>query len=96
MEESIRSIDEWREIVEPALESKVEEFKLMGYKQATNDNIWECLKEKVWKGSPNKRLHEAVQDIFHLSTNIFMSYLTISAYTNDDDLMTSIEALLGN
>lgn len=90
---SLKPIDEWKDILDPALDSKVEEFKLMGYGQATKEAIWACLKDKVWKGSPNKRLHEAVQDIFHLKTSLFMSYLTVSAFTDDTDLMSSIKAL---
>lgn len=93
--ESRRPIEEWKKMLTPALESKVEEFQLMGYSQATNENIWDCLQEKVWKGTPDKRLHEVVQDIFHLGAHVYMSYLTVNAYMDDNDLMSSIEAVIG-
>ncbi|MBU5466503.1 post-transcriptional regulator [Virgibacillus sp. MSJ-26] len=93
--EAERSVEEWREKLIPALESKVEEFHLMGYNQATIENIWTCLQEKVWKGTPHKRLHEVTQDIFHLSGPIFMSYLTVDAYKDDSNLMSSIQAVMG-
>ncbi len=81
--------------MKPALDSKTSEFKLMGYSQATGDDIWDCLVQKVWKGNPTKRLHEVTQDIFHLASNLYMSYLTVNAYQENDDLMASIAALTG-
>lgn len=87
-----KTVDEWRPKVESVLEVKVNEFKLMGFPKATRDELWECLQTKVWKGNPTLRIHEVVQDIFHLNTAVYMSYLTMSAY-KDDDLMASIVAL---
>lgn len=87
-----KTVNEWRSIVEPALNSKVEEFIQTGYLKATNENVWKCLKASVWKNNPSKKIHEVVQDIMHLSSNQYMSYLTIDSY-QDDDLMASIAAL---
>ncbi|MBP1968774.1 hypothetical protein J2Z83_000868 [Virgibacillus natechei] len=89
-----QTINEWKPFVKPALDSKVNEFRVMGYSKATEEDIWNCLVQKVWKGNPNKRLHEIVQDVFHLGSNIYLSYLTVNAY-QDDDLMASISALTG-
>ncbi|WP_343272867.1 post-transcriptional regulator [Lentibacillus songyuanensis] len=88
----MRSVDEWKSRIKPALDSKTSEMKLLGYRQATNDDIWNCLVQKVWKGNPSKHLYEVIQDIFHLPTNVYMSYLTLEAY-QDEDLMASIAAL---
>lgn len=88
----IKQVDEWKGQLFTVIESKVEEFKLMGYDNATRENVWNCLKEKVWKGNPEKRLFQVVEDIFHLSSNKFMSYLTVKSYQNED-LMASINAL---
>ncbi|WP_240510194.1 post-transcriptional regulator [Virgibacillus profundi] len=92
--ETVHTVSEWKEMIKPALDSKVEEFQLMGYSQATVDDIWNCLTQKVWKGDPDKRLYEVVQDVFHLGSTIYMSYLTVKAYQSDD-LMASIAALTG-
>ncbi|ASK63087.1 hypothetical protein CFK37_13495 [Virgibacillus phasianinus] len=92
--ETLRSINEWKAVMEPALESKVSEFKLMGYSSASTEEIWNCLVQKVWKGNPSKHVYEVVQDIFHLASNIYLSYLTVKAY-EDDDLMASIQAVTG-
>lgn len=88
-----RSVSEWRPIIQPVIDSKVRELVLMGYSQATSKDIWRCLEERVWKGNPTKLLHEVVQDVFHLKGSVYMSYLTLNAYQEDDDLMTSIAAL---
>lgn len=87
-----KTINEWKTFVEPALNSKVEEFNQNGYPKATNEDVWKCLQASVWKNSHDKRIHEVVQDIMHLSSNQYMSYLTIESYQNDD-LMASIAAL---
>ncbi|TMN23757.1 hypothetical protein FH966_14475 [Lentibacillus cibarius] len=88
----VKSVHEWKEEVFPALESKASEFRLMGYDKVTAEDIWNCLNEKVWKNNPSKRLFEIVQDILRLSSNVYMSYLTINAH-QDDNLMASIAAL---
>lgn len=90
--EIVRNVSDWREAMVPALESKKSEFQLMGYSKASTDEIWDCLVQKVWKGNPPKRLYEVVQDIFHLASTVYLSYLTVKAY-EDDDLMASIQAV---
>lgn len=88
----VKEVKEWKDQIGPALESKLYEFQQMGYTRATSEDIWKCLTKKVWKGSPKKQIHEVVQDIFHLGSNIYLSYLTVEAY-QDDDLSASIAAL---
>lgn|SRR5690606_36787873 len=89
-----KTVKEWKSYIIPALESKQSEFKLVGYTDVTQDEIWSCLEEKVWKGNPKKRLHEVIQDIFHLSPSTYMNFMTVNVLQiEDDDLMTSIEAL---
>ncbi|SEA94844.1 Post-transcriptional regulator [Thalassobacillus cyri] len=83
----------WKSEIFAVLESKAIEFQLMGYAGSTPENIWKCMTDKVWKGNPEKRLYEVVQDIFHLNTALYISYLTVQAY-QDDDLDMSISALV--
>ncbi|WP_234982546.1 post-transcriptional regulator [Ornithinibacillus halophilus] len=96
MEVMEKTVDEWKPALLPALESKVDELQLLGYSKTSIDDVWKCLVEKVWKGNPSKRLFEVTQDILHLNTNIYMSYLTVSAYQDNEDLMASIAALTGD
>ncbi|MFD2926080.1 post-transcriptional regulator [Halobacillus naozhouensis] len=90
--EVTKHVREWKDEVKPVLISKKEEFINMGYAEATVDDIWKCLEKKIWKKEVEKRLHEVVQDIFRLSTNQYISYLTVEAY-QEEDLMASIQAL---
>ncbi len=92
MLEIVQTVSEWKEMVTPALQSKAEEFHLMGYAEATAEDVWKCLMQKVWKGDPEKRIYEVVQDIFQLTTVTYISYLTVNAYQNDD-LFASIAAV---
>jgi len=90
----IQTVTEWKEMIEPALDVKVEEFHLMGYDQATSEDIWNCLLKKIWNGNPKKRIYEVIADIFHLKTNVYLSYLTVEAHTSED-LVASIAAVTG-
>jgi Post-transcriptional regulator len=90
--EIVQTVSEWKGMVLPVLKSKAEEFHFMGYKEATTEDVWKCLMEKVWKGDPEKRIYEVVGDIFQLNTATYISYLTMDAYKNDD-LLASIQAV---
>jgi hypothetical protein len=61
----------------PVLVSKVDEFKLLGYEQATVDEVWNCLKSKKWKKiKEEKKLFELVSDILSLTASEYMTYIT--------------------
>ncbi|KPD01651.1 hypothetical protein LR69_00266 [Geobacillus sp. BCO2] len=44
-----------REQLMPALESKRDEFRLLGYTQVTIDGLWECLCSRKWKHRPAEK-----------------------------------------
>lgn len=88
-----QDVNKWKQAVFPFLDSKVGELKLMGYSQATREDVWKCLIEKVWKGNPEKRVHQIVHEIMHLKSSTYLSYLTVHSYENDD-LMASITAIM--
>ncbi|MCA0969966.1 post-transcriptional regulator [Halobacillus litoralis] len=87
-----KSVHKWKKQIDPVLTSKVEELRMMGYERVTKEEVWHCLVKKVWKGEPEKRLYEMVQDVFHLSSHTYVSYLAAEAY-QDEDLLASIEAV---
>jgi hypothetical protein len=91
--EAVQSVKQWKRAVAPFLKSKAEELQIMGYEQATSEDVWNCLVDKVWKGHPNKRIYETAADIMHLNATVYLSYLTVQSYQNDD-LKASIAALL--
>ncbi|MDR7073629.1 post-transcriptional regulator [Fictibacillus barbaricus] len=74
---------EWKMEVQPAVNSKKEEFHFMGYESVTNEEIWECVLAKMKKKKIEPRLHSLVDMILSLSLNDFMTWLTKKAYTED-------------
>lgn len=88
--------NEWKSLITPALKSKVNEFKQIGYTGITMEELWTCLEVRVWKEQKELQLHEVVQAILHLPPSVYISFITIEALTTKDDkadLMESIRAL---
>ncbi|WP_028402908.1 post-transcriptional regulator [Ectobacillus panaciterrae] len=74
-------VDAYREQLQVVLESKVDEFRLLGYDRVTVQEIWECLRSKKWKRpSDETRIYQLVNDVLTLSTSDYMTYLTMEAY----------------
>lgn len=73
--------DRYLDQIKPCITSKVEEFKLLGYDRATEEDVWKCLKQKKWKKNKDgKLLYEVVNDVMRLSISDYMSWLTMQAY----------------
>ena len=72
--------DLFRFDLEPVLQSKMEEFHMLGYDKVTVDDVWECMTKKKWKKPESKQLHELVSDVYRLKVVEYMSYITIEAY----------------
>jgi Post-transcriptional regulator len=71
---------DWRKEVHPAVQSKKEEFHYMGYESVTDEEIWDCVQERLKKKKVEPRLHTLVDQILSLSLNDFMTWLTIQTY----------------
>ncbi|WP_026693803.1 post-transcriptional regulator [Peribacillus kribbensis] len=73
--------DHFKENVMPALESKADEYSLLGYGEVSVDEIWLFLTKKKWKApKEEKRLFEVVEDILSLTAVDFMNFAVIEAY----------------
>lgn len=91
-----KTIDEWRYYVEPALLSKVNELKIVGYAGVTTDELWGYLKSKVWQLDKQRSVHEVIQDILRFAPSDYINHITVKALTVQGDkesLMESIRAL---
>ncbi|WP_342046360.1 post-transcriptional regulator [Bacillus sp. OTU530] len=74
-------IDAYRQELNVVLQSKMEEFHMLGYDRVTEQEIWTCLKSKKWKQLPEEiKIHQLVNDVLTLSTSDYMTYLTMQAY----------------
>ncbi|MFD2446186.1 post-transcriptional regulator [Bacillus sp. CGMCC 1.16607] len=66
--------------VQPALQSKIEEFRLLGYGTVSESQLWIFLTMKKWKRPKEDiRLYEVVQEILSLDLGEFMNYQTVEA-----------------
>jgi hypothetical protein len=71
--------------VKPALVSKLEEFRLLGYNEVSESGLWDFLIKKKWKKvKPEIRLYEIIDDILSVKVSDYISFTTIEMYKNND------------
>lgn len=78
--------------IKPALKSKEEEFKLLGYENVSEAQIWEYLSKKKWK-KPKEEIHlyEIVADILSAKMGDVMNFTTVEAFKLRDFDLSSEE-----
>ncbi|MDF2038754.1 post-transcriptional regulator [Bacillus sp. CMF12] len=77
--------DYFRITVKPALESKLDEFRLLGYKKVTEQELWGFLTKKKWKKpKENVRLFEIVEEVMEVKVSEYIHYATIEAFKEAD------------
>ncbi|GLB58335.1 post-transcriptional regulator [Cytobacillus sp. NCCP-133] len=77
--------DYFRTKVEPALESKLDEFRLLGYKKVTEQELWGFLTKKKWKKpKENVRLFEIVEEIMAVKVSEYIHFATIEAFKGSE------------
>ncbi|BCB04959.1 post-transcriptional regulator [Bacillus sp. KH172YL63] len=65
----------------PALESKVEEFDILGYGKATVDRLWAYLTKKKWKKpETDVKIFQLVSDVLTVKPGEYMNFETMEAY----------------
>ena len=81
MDVSISSLTELYERIKPALISKKEEMKRLGYPYIKEEDIWNYLKETKWKKSVDLELYQMVSDIMNADNELVNDYLTEKLYS---------------
>lgn len=77
--------DYFRNEVKPALECKLDEFRLLGYQKVTEQELWGFLTKKKWKKPKESvRLFEIVEEIMAVKVSEFIHYATIEAFKGSD------------
>jgi hypothetical protein len=72
--------DSFFETVRPALQSKQEEFKLLGYDSVSEMDIWDYLVKKKWiKEKADPKTSKIVQGILSLKVGEFMNFKAVEA-----------------
>lgn len=93
--EAGNNFDFYRNQVGPAIKSKLEEFRLLGYDSITEKGLWEFLLKKKWKKAVKEemKLHQVIQDIFSVKVSDYISYATVEAYKADEFSLENEEDL---
>ncbi|ADE71639.1 MULTISPECIES: post-transcriptional regulator [Priestia] len=72
-----------KELIQPVLSSKMEEFHMLGYEEVTENDLLSYLEMKKWKKERELSLHQVVNDILSVKITQVMSYVTIESYKSD-------------
>lgn len=77
--------DDYFNMLKPALQSKAEEFEVLGYDRVSKEDIWNFLKQKRWK-KPKEgvRVYELLADIMSVKPGDYMNYATVEAFRSAD------------
>lgn len=75
MDITFQSVEELYQRIKPALSAKRAEMKRNGFIYATEEDIWNYLKEEKWKNSKNLSLYEMTCDIFNIEDTLIEFYL---------------------
>ncbi|MBR3897844.1 MAG: hypothetical protein IKJ43_01010 [Bacilli bacterium] len=74
MDLEFSSLEELYNRLKPALRSKQRELNEYGYGYLKIEDIWNYLKESVWKNSINLSLNEMVSDILSVDNELVDAY----------------------
>ncbi|MGG0483365.1 post-transcriptional regulator [Priestia aryabhattai] len=72
-----------KELIQPVVSSKMEEFHMLGYEEVTENDLLSYLEMKKWKKEKELSLHQVVNDILSVKITQVMSYVTIESYKSD-------------
>lgn len=75
MDITFNSVEELYQRIKPALSTKRAEMRRNGFTYATEEDIWNYLKEEKWKTSKNLSLYEMTCDIFSIDDILIDNYL---------------------
>ncbi|MEG0826319.1 MAG: post-transcriptional regulator [Bacilli bacterium] len=75
MDIEFKSVEELYHRIKPALSTKKEEMKRLGYNYINEIDIWNYLKEIKWKSSFNLSLSDMVNDVLNTDEIIIDRYL---------------------
>lgn len=73
-------IEKLRYIAKPVIDSKLEEFRILGYEDVKEEQLWNFLESRVWKQKNDLPIHQLVSDIFAVKINDFMNHTTVESY----------------
>ena len=84
-------LQKYGDLLNPAIQTKLDEFRILGYPTIKANDIWECLHAKRWKRSTNLALHIIVNDIISLKVGEIINYQTVEAFKSPSLLLNKEE-----
>lgn len=82
MDIEFNSLEELKQRVTPALETKLKELKSKNYNYVTTEDIWQFL-IKNWKKGKDLTLYDIINDILNLSNEDIEEYAVKRSEQND-------------
>ncbi|RYL93902.1 hypothetical protein EWI07_06970 [Sporolactobacillus sp. THM7-4] len=75
-------MEKWRNLIEPFLQSKLDEFHLLGLDHLTMDDFWKFVKESIEgkKGDKPERIHEVVACVMAFTVNDYLNKLRMDMF----------------
>ncbi|MET3196240.1 post-transcriptional regulator [Bacillus sp. OAE603] len=74
-------VSEYKPKLQVVIESKLDEFKMLGYDTVSEDELWQCLENTLWrKNEDDPKLFQLVEDILSLTVNDYMNYIRIESF----------------
>lgn len=91
---AVHAYERFRNDVEPAVKSKVEELSLLGYGTIQEQQLWDFLIKKKWKRvKEDIKLFEIVEEVMSVKAGEYMNYASVEAlkltefsFDNEEDL----------
>lgn len=93
-EPSFNSLEQLFKRISPALDSKIKELRMLGYKYPDKKDVWNYLVIKVWKNKKNLELHEVVSDILYLDNYELNEYVLEKMNKEKKNKMSEEESIL--
>ncbi|RYM05252.1 hypothetical protein EWH99_06585 [Sporolactobacillus sp. THM7-7] len=86
MPEANDDLEKWRDRIAPFLQSKLEEFHLLGLDEITMDDFWIFTKESIGRKKEKKpeRIHEVVADVMALTVNDYLNKLRTDMFQGSE------------
>ncbi|MFF3025060.1 post-transcriptional regulator [Gottfriedia sp. NPDC057948] len=72
---------EFKPQLQVVIESKLDEFRMLGFDTVSGDDLWVCLERTLWRKKEDEpKLFQMVEDILSLTVNDYMNYIRIEAF----------------
>jgi len=92
--DNIHVNEDFRTQVQPALKSKLEEFRLLGIDSVSEQGLWEFLIKKKWKKVKHEmKIYEMIQDILSVRVSDYLNFVTIESYKTSEFSIDNEEEL---